>query len=353
MLIIDGHLDLAMNALRMNRDITKNVSEIRSTENWIYGKSRGMNTVALPEMRAGEIGVCLATTIADLARYEGATSGYNSPEISYAMAQAQLIYYRILEKQGKVRIISDWESLDEHVQEWKERVHDDLPIGLILDMEGADPILSPKDVEEWWNQDIRAISLCHGGLNPYSHGTHSQGGLTPKGRKLLENMDSKGMILDVTHFAEEAFWEALDHFKGPLLASHNNCRALVPGDRQFSDDQLKALFKRDAVIGVAFDNWMLYPGFIKRRTRNTYVNLGDVVDHIDHICKLSGNTRHAAIGSDLDGGYGREQSPHDLDTIADLKNIPNLLRKRRYSQKDIEQIMHGNWLRLLQDSWTK
>jgi membrane dipeptidase len=311
-----------------------------------------MNTVALPEMRAGEIGVCLATTIADLARYEGATSGYNSPEISYSEAQAQLIYYRILEKQGKVRVISDWESLDEHVQEWNEQGHEDLPIGLILDMEGADPILSPRDVEEWWNQDIRAISLCHGGLNPYSHGTHSQGGLTPKGRKLLENMDSKGMILDVTHFAEEAFWEALDHFKGPLLASHNNCRALVPGDRQFSDEQLKVLFKRDAVIGVAFDNWMLNPGFIRRRTRNISVDLGDVVDHIDHICKLAGNTRHVAIGSDLDGGYGREQSPHDLDTIADLKKIPDLLRKRRYGQRDIEQIMHGNWLRLFHNSWT-
>ena len=310
-----------------------------------------MNTVSLPEMRLGNVGLCLATTLADTARYKGATSGYNSPEIAHSVAQGQLAYYRILEKQGQVRIISDWESLDAHVEEWKAQTHDDLPVGLILDMEGADPIMTPSQVGDWWDQGVRAIIPCHGGLNLYSHGTHSHGGLTPEGRELLGYMDAKGMVLDVTHFADEAFWEALDLFEGPVLASHNNCRALVPGDRQFSDDQLQTLFKRDGVVGVALDNWMLYPGFVRGRTLNTCASLEDVVDQIDHICGLAGNARHAAIGSDLDGGYGREQSPHDLDTIADLQRIPEILVKRGYSTVDTELITHGNWLRFFHDAW--
>ena len=160
-----------------------------------------------------------------------------------------------------------------------------------------------------------------------------------------------GMILDVTHLSDQSFWEALDIFDGPVIASHNNCRALVPGDRQFSDEQIHALVDRDAVIGIALDTWMLYPGWVKGKTSNAVVSLGAVADQVDHVCKLAGNSRHAAIGSDLDGGYGKEQCPYDLDTITDLQNVPNLLRERGYCEEDIRQIMHGNWIRLFRAAW--
>jgi membrane dipeptidase len=166
-------------------------------------------------------------------------------------------------------------------------------------------------------------------------------------------MDEVGMVLDVTHLADESFWQALEKFKGPVLASHNNCRALVPGERQFADDQIRRLIERGSVIGVALDSWMLYPGYVPGETPNARVNLEAVVDHIDHICQLAGNARHAAIGSDLDGGFGTEQSPHDLDTIADLQKIPALLRKRGYVEADIEGVMHGNWLRFFQQAWRR
>jgi membrane dipeptidase len=126
---------------------------------------------------------------------------------------------------------------------------------------------------------------------------------------------------------------------------------LVPGDRQFSDEQIRKLIERDAVIGAAFDNWMLYPGWVAGQTSSSVVSLETVIDHIDHVCQLAGNTRHAAIGSDLDGGFGREQSPGDLDTIADLQTIPPLLRKRGYTESDVEAIMHGNWLRVFRKAW--
>jgi membrane dipeptidase len=353
MLLIDGHLDLAMNALIWDRDLSQTVSEIRRQEQGMAQKGRAMGTVAFPEMRAGEVGVCLATLIARIARKNNSLTGYNSPEIAYAMAQGQLAYYRILESQGHIRTIKDWETLSLHVEEWRQRSRRDARLGFILAMEGADPIINPDQLKSWWEDGLRVVSLSHYGLSTYAHGTGTRGGLTSFGRRLLEKMRSMGMILDVTHLSDQSFWEALDIFDGPVIASHNNCRALVPGDRQFSDEQIHALIRRDAVIGIALDAWMLYPRWIKGKTSNSLVSLEDVADQIDHACKLAGNSRHVAIGSDLDGGYGKEQCPHDLDTIADLQKITSLLQKKGYSEEDIRLIMHGNWLRLFHTAWTE
>ena len=166
-------------------------------------------------------------------------------------------------------------------------------------------------------------------------------------------MQRLGIILDATHLCDDSFWEALDAFAGPVWASHNNVRALVPDTRQFSDEQIKALIERGAVIGAVFDAWMLVPGWVRGKStpENAGLTLNQVIDHIDYICQLAGNARHVGIGSDLDGGYGREQSPADIDTIADLTRLPQLLANRGYSDADISLIMHGNWIRFLQDAW--
>ena len=142
------------------------------------------------------------------------------------------------------------------------------------------------------------------------------------------------MILDVTHLSDQCFDEALDIYGGPVLASHHNCRALVPDQRQLTDDQIKRLIGRGAVIGAALDAWMLVPGWVRGKTtpEEAGVTLETMVDHIDRVCQLAGNARHAAIGTDLDGGFGREQSPLDLDTIADLQQVPDLLRQRGYDE---------------------
>ena len=175
--------------------------------------------------------------------------------------------------------------------------------------------------------------------------------MTANGPALLKEMDKIGMILDVTHLADQAFWQALDIFTGPIMASHNNCRTLVPGERQFDDAQLKAIIARAGVIGAALDAWMLYPGWIKGETQPEVVSLEAVADNIDHVCQLAGNVNHAAIGSDLDGGYGTEQTPHDLDTIADLQKIADLLRIRGYAEEDVAAVLHGNWLRFFRAAW--
>jgi membrane dipeptidase len=350
MFVIDAHLDLSWNALNWNRDLTLTVGEIRALETGMKENNRATNTVAFPEMRKAGVAVCLATLLARASGLAEPMLDYRNQEIASAMAQGQLAYYRIMECKRELRMLRDRESLRAHIQEWKADGSAS-PIGFILSMEGADPILSPQQVPQWWRDGLRVVGLAHYGRSAYAHGTASSGGLTPKGRELLKSMAEVGMILDVTHLADQSFWDAVDLFHGPVLASHNNCRSLVPGDRQFADDQLRCLIERDAVIGVAFDAWMLYPGWVPGKTSNSVLSLEAVVDHIDHICQLSGNTAHAAIGSDLDGGYGAEQCPRDLDTIVDVQKIPDLMRKRGYNKTDIEAIMGGNWMRFFETAW--
>jgi len=197
------------------------------------------------------------------------------------------------------------------------------------------------------------VGPAHYGPGRYANGTDAGGGLGGEGKALLREMERLNIILDATHLCDDAFWDAMDLFGGPVWASHNNCRALVDHNRQFSDEMIRVLVAKGAVIGGALDAWMMVPGWVRGLStpEEAGCNLEKMLDHLDHICQLAGNTLHAAIGTDLDGAFGKEQCPYDLETIADLQNIPALLRKRGYSQADIENIMHGNWLRFLRRAW--
>ena len=189
--------------------------------------------------------------------------------------------------------------------------------------------------------DLRAVGPAHYGPGRYANGTDATGEMNADGLALLKKMEELNIILDATHLCDDAFWQAMDNFQGHVWASHNLCRALVDHNRQFSDDMIKVLIERGAVIGAAFDAWMIVPGWVRKKSmpKEMNCNIEKVIDHIDHICQLAGNTLHVGIGSDLDGGYGREQCPYDLETIADLQTIPSLLHKRGYTDVDIENIM--------------
>ena len=355
MLLIDAHLDLAWNALQWNRDLQSSVYTIRTRESHLTGPGRGLGTVALPDMRTGRVALCFATLLARSTGSVVPNLDYSSPLQAYAVAQGQLSYYKALEQAGEVRLIRVQEELDVQFAEWQNWENNtglsQPNPGLILSMESADPILSPEQLSTWKDAGVRIIGLAHYGPGRYAGGTSTELGLTALGRDLLSEMKRLNIILDLTHLSDKAFWEALDRFDGYILASHNNCRALVPHQRQFANEQLRAIFERNGVIGVACDNWMIKPGWVRGAKDNTQVQLTDLVNHIDHVCQLAGNSDHAAIGSDLDGGFGREQSPVDLDTIADLQEIPDILSQRGYRDDDIAAIMHGNWLRLLQQAW--
>ena len=355
-LVIDGHLDLAMNALMLNRDLTLEVDALRAHERaeGMSEPGRGRNTVTFPELRRSGVGLSLATV---LARTGGAPTPalprYATSEIAYGMAQGQLAYYRMLERQDHLRLLKDRRALRGHWAEWQAwhtvgaAVGAEPPHGIVLLMEGADSIPSPEHLAQWHADGLRVLGMTHYMDSTYAHGTGTEGGLKPLGPDLLAAMAALGMTLDATHLADESFWQAMDLWEGPVLASHQNARALVPGQRQFDDDQLRAIIERDGVIGGALDAWMLVPGWVRGETRPDVVGLDALVDHLTHVCELAGSTRHVAIGSDLDGGYGTEQTPRDLDTIADLQKLPALLRARGFGQGDVDAILHGNWLRFL------
>ncbi len=353
MLIFDAHLDLSMNALEWNRDLTRSIEEIRSRERGQTDKpDRGNGTVCLSEMRKGGVGICVATLIARYVKPGNPLPGWNNPEIAWAQTQGQLAWYRAMEEAGQMVQIRDSTQLRKHIELWNNPP-DEAPIGYILSLEGADSILTPGHLARAYEQGLRAVGPAHYGPGTYAQGTHVSGGLGPRGRELLAEMDTLGMILDATHLSDDSFWEALDHFQGPVWASHNNCRALVPDTRQFTDEQIKALVARGAVIGGALDAWMMVPGWIRGKTtpEEAGVTLEHLIDHIDHVCQLAGSALHSGIGTDLDGGFGREQCPSDLKTIADLARVRDLLAKRGYSQEDTQRIMHGNWVRFLERAW--
>jgi membrane dipeptidase len=355
MIIIDAHLDLAWNALQWNRNIEHSVYTIRTRESNLTGAGRGQGTVALPEMREGRIALCFATLLARSTGRAVQNLDYSSPYQAYAVAQGQLAYYQALKDAEKVRLIASRKDLDEHVDSWLDwEIDPSLPqptVGLVISMESADPILTPEQLPAWKEAGVRMIGPAHYGPGRYAGGTSTELGLAFEGKQLLREMDRLGILLDLTHLSDEAFWEAMDGFAGLVLASHTNCRALVPHQRQYDNKQIHAIVSRDGVIGVALDNWMLRAGWTRGAKENERVTLAHVADHIDHICQLAGNSQHAALGSDLDGGFGREQSPSDLDTIADLQHLTEILSKRGYSDDDIAAIMHGNWLQLLHTAW--
>jgi membrane dipeptidase len=352
-LIVDAHLDLAMNALLWNRDLKMSAHDIREVESGMSTKGRGVGTVGIPDMRRGHIGLCFGTVLGRVNPDGAANIDFRTHEIAYAHCQGELAFYRELQRQGLVRLLKSREELAQHLAQWSNPLEQtpsrNVPIGIVLLMEGADPIVEPEQVHQWWNDGLRILGLAHYGPSAYAFGTDSAGPLTGKGRILCAEMTRAGMILDASHLTDESFHDALDRFNGPVLASHSNCRALVPGDRQLSDDMIRRLIERGAVIGTAMDAWMLEPGWIRGKTTPENVSLKDAVNHIDHICQLAGNARHVAIGSDLDGGYGTEQTPKDLDTIADLQKLPGILASRGYSDEDVALIMHGNWVRFLQE----
>jgi len=357
-LIFDAHLDLAWNALDWNRDLLQPCTEIRRAEQerGMDDKARGLNTVSFPDLRRGRVGIFIATLLPRLMRPKCVPNlqRYSSMEAAYAACQGQLAYYRTLERQGTLRWIKDAASLRQHARAWLEDGDSGaVPLGFILSMEGADGVLSPAQVQEWWDAGLRIIGPAHYGVSPYAHGTGTEGGLFPEGPALLNEMERVGMILDVTHLADQSFDEALDIYQGPVLASHHNCRALVPHQRQLTDDQIKRLVQRGAVIGTALDTWMMVPNWIRGETKaeEAGARLEVMINHIDHVCQLAGNARHAAIGTDLDGGFGREQSPYDLDTIADLQRVPDMLAKRGYKNDDIDGIMYANWVRFFLKAW--
>lgn len=351
--LVDAHLDLAWSALSWDRDLALPIDDLRAAESQMTDdRARGHATVCLPEMKRARLALCVGTLLARTRPNHLPEKGFRRTDLdhttraaAYATARGQLAWYRLLAERNVLRIITTATQLDEHWRAWSADP-DNQPVGLILGMEGADPVICPHRLDDWTTLGVRIIEPVHYGRSAYAVGTGDDGPLTPAGRDLLSSMHRLHVILDVTHLSDTSMAEALDIFQGHVMASHHNCRAIAPNPRQLADDQIQRLVARNAVIGLSMDAWMLHPGWQTGVTPRYNVTFDAIANHVDHICQLAGSANHVAIGSDLDGGFGYERTPQGLDSIADLQNLAPTLARRGYSDDDINNIFHNNWLTL-------
>jgi membrane dipeptidase len=343
-LIIDAHEDLAVNALLMGRDPRLSAEDKRQADDpQAPPKRGGRPMLGLPNLISGNVRVVFATLYAspDNAAHPLPGQHYKTAEEAEAMGRAQLAYYTDLAASDpRVALIHTRADLERVIAAETPQV------GFVVLMEGADPIIRPEDASRWFADGVRIVGTSWGATR-YAGGTGAPGPLTPLGRALMPELERAGLILDTSHMAEASFFEALDLFHGPVIASHSNARALVPTDRQLSDDMIRALVARDGVIGIVLHNPFLLAGWREAGSHKEAVPLTVVIRHIQHMCDLAGDTRHVGLGSDFDGGFGTEGAPSELDTVADLYRVGEALAAARFSDEAVEQMLSGNWLRLL------
>ena len=323
MFITDAHLDLAYNALR-GRNVLSPAAEQSADE-------EGIPTVGLPDLRAGGVGLVCATVFCLPAL--GDAAGYRTPEEAAAAGLAQRNWYRDREQEGIFRFIRAASDLPSGAPDSAA------PLPAILLLEGADPLRTPDDVADWFAAGMRIVGLAWKRTR-YAGGTGAPGPLTPAGVELVRELDRFGVIHDASHLAKESFWNLLDQTAGPVIASHSNCRAIVPTDRQLSDDMARAIFARGGVVGINFfDRFLLSPAQYGSRR----ATLADVADHVRHLCDLAGDCDHVGLGTDMDGGLGRDEIPVEIVTSADLPLLAEALLSAGFSDADAGKIMGENW----------
>ena len=362
-LVIDSHQDLAWNMLTYGRDYTRSVVETRQLEAGTnIPNINGDALVGWPEYQRGQVAVVFSTLYATPAKSKepSDTVWYTDSEKAHRLYQDQITIYRRLvdSHPDKFTLVSTTKELNSVIEHWSSPIldgeqSDGHPVGMVYLMEGADGIRSPNELAEWYDLGLRLVGLAWAGTR-YCGGTGEPGPLTPEGRELIAAMADFKFVLDLSHMDEAAALESLDRYEGPVMASHANCAALLKGsesNRHLRDHVIEGLIERDAVIGVVPFNAFLKVGWVRKNgSRREEVPLDALIAHIDHICQIAGDSLHAGIGSDFDGGFGLQSIPSELDSIADLQMIASSLKVRGYNETDAENILGGNWLRFLRRS---
>jgi len=352
-LIVDAHEDIAWNVMCYGRDYTQSAHATRARDSDETVFDTGSATLGLPEWRAGKVAVIFSTIFTMPARspYRDKLSRtHATPEEAFSLGMRQIDSYRRLAGEDKrFRLVYGQPDLDAVLDSWKEG-NLEPQIGLVMLMENGDPIRKPQEVERWHDEGVRLIGPAWM-ASRYCGGTGEPGPLTDDGVRLLKHMQDLNMILDTSHMAEQAFFQAIDTYGGPIIASHSNPRAYVDGDRHLSDEMIRALVRRDGVIGAVPFNSFLVKNWSRRKgDPKDAANINHVVRAIDRVCQIAGDALHAGLGTDFDGGFGAESTPAGIDTVADLPKVADGLREAGFSPTDVESAMSGNWLRVLRQS---
>lgn len=352
-IVVDAHLDIAWNYVNSGRSFTTSAWKKRRREYGTLVQRRyGRSMVGLPEMLLGRVAVACATIFVAPrhgAIYADEQGLYETPQQAYREAVRQMDYYhRLADENEVIDLVRTQAELDAVLATWDEGTTlADHHVGLVLLMEGADPVLEPPHLEEWYARGLRVLGPAWTQTR-YSGGTRAPGPLTDLGRELLEVMASFGMLLDLSHMAPEAANEALDRYEGPIFAGHANPLIFRPDriDRNLSDDTIRRIAERDGVIGIMPYNLFLVEDW-KLGGRKDAATMDTVVAALDHVCQVTGDAAHVGIGSDFDGGFGSESAPEPFETIADLWEIGRALEAYGYAPEHISAVLSGNMLRVL------
>lgn len=330
--IVDAHLDLAYNALR-GREVLLPAAQQTADE-------EGIPSVGLPDLRRGGVALVCATVFCEPKTPSSHGSGYSTPDEAHAMALEQFDWYAQHVRSGHFSVVRSSADLPAAGAAGS-------PLPIILLLEGADPIRSPRDVADFHARGVRMVGLAWKRTR-YAGGTAAPGHLTPEGVELVRALDALAIIHDASHLAEESFWHLMDVTGRPVVASHSNCRAIVktePANRHLTDDMIRAIARRGGVIGINFFDKFLLPAEQYGKRRAT---LDDVIVHVRHICELTGSAAHVGIGTDMDGGFGRDQIPHEVRDSGDLPCVGEALAAAGFSDAQVRDILGGNWLRFFQ-----
>lgn len=359
---IDAHQDIAYNALTFGRDIRLSAYETRRREAGTPTvQVNGEALCGWEEYQRGRIALIFATLFVMPRRYKtGAWEklDFATYEEAYRLTRAQFDYYLNLcdRSPDQFCLIRTRRELQAHLQRWQAEPpqfpQQTQPVGLVVSMEGAEGVRDARELEEWWQEGLRFIGPVWAGTR-YCGGMYEGDGFTPEGLCLLEQMAEIGYTLDIAHMTEKSALQALERYEGTVIASHCNATALLKEDsgrpRHLSDRVIRRLAERDGVIGVVPFNRFLRSGWKNDEPRE-WVTLRHLADHVDHICQVTGSVRHVGIGTDFDGGFGYPAVPLEMDTIADLPKLADLLTERGFSEQDLQAIACTNWTRILEQT---
>lgn len=333
-ILVDAHLDLAYNVAR-GRDLRSSVATIRSREQ----ATREQCMVTLPEM--AKAGVALAgASIFTKPVVDARGEPIFSLDVE-ADGKRQLDVYRQWEEEGLVRLVRGRRALREHLAAWRQ----DLVPGLILAMESADPIRSPDELGSWFAAGVRMIGPAWGPTR-YCGGFTGETGrptpLTDLGRELVAAMIEQGVILDLAHMSMESCWESLESAHPHVALTHTTPRQMVGIDRFPDDAVLQAIANRGGVVGIGLGNVFFDRAWWDHQHNHDPVTLG-AVERAFRLAARAAGWDHVGIGSDLDGGIGVEESPVELDTIADIRRVADVV-----PEEAAAGVLGGNWLRFFE-----
>ncbi len=338
-IVVDTHCDTLMK-ITDPRDFY--LKELMGFKPRKLGERSEKGHIDLPKLIEGGIG-CQTFAM------WGAHRPQNMDALRIVMLNVDTFFMSIEENKDKIIHVRSYNEIIEARKAGR--------IGALLSMEGSEALLGEVGIlRVFYRLGVRMLSFCWNWRTQFADGLNSkraESKLTDSGIEALEEMHNLGMLLDVSHLSDTCFRDIVDNIKDPFIASHSNCRAICDHPRNLTDDMLRAIAKKDGVIGVCYE-----PSFIRPKpkqgntseadasaTSDTKATVEDLADHIDHIVDVVGPD-HVGLGSDFDG---IDQGPVDLEDVSKVPNITRVLVKRGYSDENIKKILGENHLRVFKE----